>query len=398
MGDDLHVVRGRVRGVRIERIRQVRRVADPLLVLRQAPSPPPRKNQPYIRNLCESCLLSFATEKDTDCDRYKSLLGILHKDVDQLLVDEDGEIKYSELKLKLDEPEALEDNDRSKVKEDGKGGPMPMVPEGDEDDKTPNVVTSNEFFGISLSDSANDSPRWNRTPRKLPLQRSEFASDCGGEGQILNSPRMDRKSLMALYMELDEERSASAVAAYNAMAMITRLQAEKAAVHMEALQYQRMMEEQAEYDQEALEEMINLVAKREEELSELEAELEVYRAKYGGLQESDFEKHAPRDENDERNNNNNLNGKPETAFATTTAVNSETQQGQTESNCGNQEQVVAAEADKIYGSESNPAEVTATAKSKKAMRQMNRLKILEKKMHISTMGRHERPSCEFEDQ
>ncbi|KAL2462969.1 putative myosin-binding protein 5 [Forsythia ovata] len=57
---------------------------------------------------------------------------------------------------------------------------------------------------------------------------------------------------MALYMELDEERSASAVAANNAMAMITRLQAEKAAVQMEALQYQRMMEEQAEYDQEAL--------------------------------------------------------------------------------------------------------------------------------------------------
>ena len=36
------------------------------------------------------------------------------------------------------------------------------------------------------------------------------------------------------------------------MAMITRLQAEKAVVQMEALQYQRMMEEQAEYDQDAI--------------------------------------------------------------------------------------------------------------------------------------------------
>ncbi|KAE8699900.1 putative myosin-binding protein 5 [Hibiscus syriacus] len=416
-----------------------------------------------IRNLCESCLLSFATERDTDCDRYKSLLGILHKDVDQLLFDENGEvqfsipfgvkrveepadfeksnehrctccgqplklkftgskdkfsslssmalspspralsdnmlqIKYSELKVKLDEPEALEDNDRSKVKEDGKGGPMPMVPEGDEDDKTPNVIKSNKFFGISLSDSCNDSPRWNRTPRKLLLQKPEFASECGGEGQAPNSPRMDRKSLMALYMELDEERSASAEAAYNAMAMITRLQAEKAAVQMEALQYQRMMEEQAEYDQEALEEMVNLVAKREEELNELEAELEVYRAKYGGLKETDFEKHAPRDENDEGNNNdNNHNGKPETAFTTTTAENSETQQGQAESNPSNQEKVGAAETHKIMGSESNSS-AEATAKSKKAMRQMDRLKILQKKMHISTMGRHERPNCEFEDE
>jgi hypothetical protein len=44
----------------------------------------------------------------------------------------------------------------------------------------------------------------------------------------------------------------SAVAANNVMAMITRLQAEKAVVQMEALQYQRMMEEQAEYDQDAI--------------------------------------------------------------------------------------------------------------------------------------------------
>ncbi|KAK6926045.1 GTD-binding domain [Dillenia turbinata] len=44
----------------------------------------------------------------------------------------------------------------------------------------------------------------------------------------------------------DTERSASAIAANNTNAMITRLQAEKAAVQMEALQYQRMMEEQAD--------------------------------------------------------------------------------------------------------------------------------------------------------
>lgn len=95
--------------------------------------------------------------------------------------------------------------------------------------------------------------------------------------------RLDRKSLMALYMELDEERSASAVAANNAMAMITRLQAEKAAVQMEALQYQRMMEEQAEYDQEALQVMKDMVMKRDEDIKVLESELEVYREKYGPI-------------------------------------------------------------------------------------------------------------------
>uniref|UniRef100_A0A6N2LJB3 GTD-binding domain-containing protein n=1 Tax=Salix viminalis TaxID=40686 RepID=A0A6N2LJB3_SALVM len=64
--------------------------------------------------------------------------------------------------------------------------------------------------------------------------------------------RLDRRLLMALYMELDEERSSSAVAANNAMAMINRLQAERAAVQMEAMQYERMMEEQAAYDRELL--------------------------------------------------------------------------------------------------------------------------------------------------
>jgi hypothetical protein len=89
-------------------------------------------------------------------------------------------------------------------------------------------------------------------------------------------------------MELDEERSASAVAANNAMAMITRLQAEKAAVQMEALQYQRMMEEQAEYDQEALQATRDIVSKREEQIKTLEAELVAYREKYGVLMGEDF--------------------------------------------------------------------------------------------------------------
>ncbi|GMJ15116.1 hypothetical protein like AT1G74830 [Hibiscus trionum] len=436
-----------------------------------------------IRHLCEGCLLSFATERETDCDRYKSLLGILHKDIDQLLVEEDNEVqlslpagakkdedpaglekskehrctccgqplnvkstgskekysslsslapspphwaaenpshvKYSEPEFKPDESEAPEDHDRSRgltpekpLKEDGK----PMAAEGDEEDKTPNYTKNNKFFGIPLSESEN-SPRWARTPRKLLLQRSEFAAECNGEGLIPNSPRMDRKSLMALYMELDEERSASAVAAYNAMAMITRLQAEKAAVQMEALQYQRMMEEQAEYDQETLEEMTNLVAKREEELCELEAELEVYRAKYGRLTESDFEKHGQRDENDEGNNNNNsqtvntaslsaaAGGKPETASTATTGENSETRKDQSESNSSNAEKVGAAEAavdkPKKVGTDSDPtAEKTAgetTAKAKKAMRQMDRMKILEKKMHITSVGRFQRQNSEIDE-
>lgn len=181
---------------------------------------------------------------------------------------------------------------------------MPLLPESEDliEDKTPSFIKSNKFFGIPLSDSATSSPRWATTStptarllRKSPLFASDSAdgkltSELDGDS-ILNrlkkQVRLDRKSLISLYMELDEERSASAVAANNAMAMITRLQAEKAAVQMEALQYQRMMEEQAEYDQEALQVMKDLVSKRDEEIKGLEAQLETYREKYELIGKSD---------------------------------------------------------------------------------------------------------------
>ncbi|XWS36891.1 hypothetical protein CRYUN_Cryun20dG0124400 [Craigia yunnanensis] len=97
--------------------------------------------------------------------------------------------------------------------------------------------------------------------------------------RLKTSLKADRKALNALYAELEEERSASAIAANQTMAMITRLQEEKAAMQMEALQYRRMMEEQSEYDQEALQFLNELMIKREKEKEELEKELEVYHKK-----------------------------------------------------------------------------------------------------------------------
>lgn len=64
------------------------------------------------------------------------------------------------------------------------------------------------------------------------------------------------------------------MAANEAMAMITRLQQEKAAVQMQALQYQRMMEELADYNQDALQTMSELLIKKEMDISFLEAEME----------------------------------------------------------------------------------------------------------------------------
>ncbi|XP_010525069.1 PREDICTED: myosin-binding protein 3-like [Tarenaya hassleriana] len=97
--------------------------------------------------------------------------------------------------------------------------------------------------------------------------------------KLATSVKAEREALRLLYAELEEERSASAIAANQTMAMITRLQEEKAKVQMEALQYQRMMEEQAEYDQEALQLLNDLMVKREKEKEEIQKELEVYRKK-----------------------------------------------------------------------------------------------------------------------
>ncbi|KAK1428379.1 hypothetical protein QVD17_17212 [Tagetes erecta] len=104
-----------------------------------------------------------------------------------------------------------------------------------------------------------------------------------GESDIEKLKRQmehDQEQLRLLHKELDEERNAAAIAADEAMAMITRLQEEKSALHMEALQYLRMMDEQAEYDMEALDKANDLVTEKDKEIQDLEAELEFFRSRY----------------------------------------------------------------------------------------------------------------------
>lgn len=40
-----------------------------------------------IRKMCEGCLLSFATQKESDCDTYKSLVGVLNKNLECFIED-----------------------------------------------------------------------------------------------------------------------------------------------------------------------------------------------------------------------------------------------------------------------------------------------------------------------
>ncbi|KAM1354037.1 hypothetical protein ACFX2H_033442 [Malus domestica] len=127
--------------------------------------------------------------------------------------------------------------------------------------------------------------------KRISLERNEsglsvdgsIVSEIEGESMVdrlKHQVEHDKKIMSALYKELEEERNASSIASDQAMAMITRLQEEKAALRMEALQQLRMMEEQAEYDNEALQKTDDLLVEKEKEVQDLEAELEFYRNKY----------------------------------------------------------------------------------------------------------------------
>ncbi|GMG99590.1 hypothetical protein Nepgr_001430 [Nepenthes gracilis] len=110
-----------------------------------------------------------------------------------------------------------------------------------------------------------------------------IVSEIEGESEVDRWKRQvehDRKLISALCKELEEERNASAIAANEAMAMITRLQEEKATLQMEALHDLRLMEDQGEYDMEALEKLNDLLTEKEKEIQDLEAELDYYRMKF----------------------------------------------------------------------------------------------------------------------
>ncbi|KAI3970638.1 hypothetical protein MKX01_024285 [Papaver californicum] len=223
--------------------------------------------------------------------------------------DELSHVQYSELNIMSDpESEIPDDELRSNAltheyqgKEDMKAATAPLLPEVEdlnelESCKSPNFLKGSRFYGCPGLDSGAASPAWSpKIPVRSPGEKADSVAESV-EGistteadvetvlhRLKRQVLLDRRTLMSMYMELDEERSSSAVAANQAMAMITRLQAEKAAIQLEALQYQRIMEEQAGYDQQALQVMKDLLNKREEIIRVLEAELRSYR----GLGEHD---------------------------------------------------------------------------------------------------------------
>ncbi|XP_030935280.1 probable myosin-binding protein 6 [Quercus lobata] len=81
----------------------------------------------------------------------------------------------------------------------------------------------------------------------------------------------------ALILELEKERAAAASAADEAMSMISRLHQDKASVEMELRQYQRMIEEKCDYDEEEMNILKEILVRREIENYFLEKKIEEYR-------------------------------------------------------------------------------------------------------------------------
>ncbi|MED6170265.1 hypothetical protein PIB30_029124 [Stylosanthes scabra] len=85
--------------------------------------------------------------------------------------------------------------------------------------------------------------------------------------------------LQKLYVELDQEREASATAASEALEMILRLQGEMAAVKMEANHYKRMAEEKIGHAEATLEELEEVICQKEMEIASLEFQVKAYKQK-----------------------------------------------------------------------------------------------------------------------
>lgn len=107
----------------------------------------------------------------------------------------------------------------------------------------------------------------------------------------------ERAAYAALCLELEKERASAATAADEAMAMISRLQEEKASIEIETRQYQRMIEERVAYEEEEMNILQEILIRREKENHFLEKELEVYRQM--SLKESEWSNGKPNVQLDE---------------------------------------------------------------------------------------------------
>ncbi|OVA06557.1 Zein-binding domain [Macleaya cordata] len=123
------------------------------------------------------------------------------------------------------------------------------------------------------------------------MAESSICSSSTGRTEIVSlkeALRTQQKLLQKLYVELEEEREASATAASEALSMILRLQEEKAAEKMEATQYKRMAEEKMHHVERSLLLVKELMYQKEMEVASLEFQVQSYRYKMLSMGFSDL--------------------------------------------------------------------------------------------------------------
>ncbi|KAI3915602.1 hypothetical protein MKX01_015427 [Papaver californicum] len=142
--------------------------------------------------------------------------------------------------------------------------------------------------GFQMTESLDEDKNTERGASSAGESVYDVKRELGLDGNDAHSVRILEHALeeehaarIALYRELEEERSAAASAADEAMAMILRLQEEKASIEMEARQYQRMIEEKSAYDAEEMAILKEILVRREREKHFLEKEVEAYRKNMG---------------------------------------------------------------------------------------------------------------------
>lgn len=156
---------------------------------------------------------------------------------------------------------------------------------------------------VSCGPELNESVDEDKSVEKeaLPVEESSYntQTELGFDSNKTHTVRVLEQALeeehaarTALYVELEKERCAAASAADEAMAMILRLQEEKALIEMEAKQYQRMIEEKSAYDAEEMNILKEILLRREREKHFLEKEVEAYRQMIFGNDQLDVDMEA----------------------------------------------------------------------------------------------------------
>ncbi|KAL6548524.1 hypothetical protein OROGR_008945 [Orobanche gracilis] len=149
-----------------------------------------------------------------------------------------------------------------------------------------NFPTKKRLRRRSITSVENLSPDANMNEKKIYIDEQQDDNPQGVptfEGYNRNTIRLleqaleqERTAHSSLYIELEKERSAAASAADEAMAMILRLQEEKASIEIEARQYQRISEEKSAYDAEEIDILKEILVRSEKERLYLENEVVAY--------------------------------------------------------------------------------------------------------------------------